>query len=74
MKPRNTATEPVIKTCGCGLKYTPMRWKTLKLIGMPDDGHEKLELRNCACGSTIAVLIAVTCPTCQPLDRKKCTC
>jgi hypothetical protein len=41
----------VLKTCGCGQSYTAVTWKLLKLLGRV----EGLELRNCGCGSTLAV-------------------
>ncbi len=47
-------TEP-LKSCACGQTYTGPRWKGLVFVGyMAGDGGD-LELRNCDCGSTLAV-------------------
>lgn len=48
--------------CGCGKTYNETTWKELKSIGyMPsfdDDGQRiRLELRNCSCNSTLAVVV-----------------
>lgn len=50
---------PTIKTCACTREYTAAEWEALKLIGIQDcgDGEEFAELRNCACGSTMAILL-----------------
>ena len=45
---------PVV-TCACGLYYSLAEWEALPLLGLMDheeDGDQRLELRNCACGST----------------------
>lgn len=47
--------QDVIKECGCGLRYTRAQWETLEYVGKHPDPVEPLELRNCICGSTIAV-------------------
>lgn len=49
-----------IKTCGCcGQKHTAMAWASLPLKGTvvtsDEEGTYSLELRNCACGSTIGI-------------------
>ncbi len=46
-----------IKTCGCcGAKHTPAGWASLKLVGVQRcAGGPDLELRNCACSSTLAI-------------------
>ena len=45
-----------LKQCACGAVYTPGEWLSLKYVGQMDDGDGGwLELRNCVCGSTIAV-------------------
>ena len=52
------------KTCGaCGCSYTADKWRALPLKGIIDDRREhadgeRLELRNCTCGSTLAVVTA----------------
>lgn len=48
------------KKCSCGRTYTPETWKQLpnpKSWKLP--WREEQELRDCACGSTIAVLLVV---------------
>jgi hypothetical protein len=46
-----------IKECSCcAAKYTGDTWGALKWVGAMDDGLERLELRNCFCGSTLAVV------------------
>jgi transposase-like protein len=43
------------KPCRCGIVHTRDTWKDLPLAGeMPDEGVT-LELRNCPCGSTLAI-------------------
>jgi hypothetical protein len=43
----------VTKKCGCGRVHTQEGWKQLPFVGVM---HEDcLELRNCPCGSTIAL-------------------
>lgn len=47
-----------IKTCGCcGIAYTSATWELLELVGYQEDEVERLELRNCRCGSTLAIAI-----------------
>lgn len=43
------------KACGCGARHDGTGWAGLPLVGWNDDGVEVLELRNCPCGSTLAV-------------------
>jgi hypothetical protein len=49
----------IIKECSCGRSYLSGSWRALRLIGYIDNGRdaagEVLELRNCTCGSTIAL-------------------
>ena len=47
----------VIKTCRCKAEYTQQTWLFLPRIGPMDDGVDLLELRNCRCGSTLAIVI-----------------
>lgn len=43
-------------SCGCGATYDTRAWERLPLLGPMDDGDGGvLELRNCACGSTLAI-------------------
>jgi hypothetical protein len=51
------------KQCGrCGRAYNPVQWRTLAYVGVQSmldeggqEGLERLELRNCACGSTLCL-------------------
>lgn len=45
------------KRCGCGRSYTAHEWRLLQFVGTMIDDVESCELRNCACGSTIAMAI-----------------
>lgn len=48
------------KTCACGLMYDEPAWCALPLVGYSDadeDGDKRIEMRNCPCGSTIAILL-----------------
>jgi hypothetical protein len=49
--------------CACGRIYTIDEWRALRLVGIEDYVVERQELRNCACGSTMATstpLVRVT--------------
>lgn len=46
------------KQCGCGRAHSVAQWAVLPLCGRQDDGVDVLELRNCACGSTLAIVLA----------------
>ena len=48
---------PWPKTCSCGCSYTEGEWAMLVCIGRMVDSVDDIELRNCTCGSTIAVEI-----------------
>lgn len=51
--------EPLVflKECSCGATHTLGEWVKLPLVGHCEDGGGgTLELRNCRCGSTIAVV------------------
>lgn len=55
-----TGGPPVVKTCGCGRHYGAAEWDALPCRGLMDDGDDdggQLELRDCACGSTIAIRV-----------------
>lgn len=44
------------KHCRCGAQWTRDTWRELPLVGYADGGDDgELELRNCRCGSTLAV-------------------
>lgn len=43
----------IFKQCGCGEIYTRREWLHLLFVG--NDHEARLELRNCICGSTIAL-------------------
>lgn len=47
---------PAFKVCGCGAVYDATSWRALPYVGVQRlDDEPDLELRNCVCGSTIAV-------------------
>jgi CheY-like chemotaxis protein len=51
-----TAPAPGSRSCGCGRRYTREAWEGLPLVGRIDNGRnvgELLELRRCACNSTL---------------------
>jgi hypothetical protein len=49
------------KTCRCGAAWSHAAWATLFFVGYADGGEDgELELRNCECGSTLAVIRAAT--------------
>jgi len=56
-----TPAATIIKTCGkCERRYAPQEWRTLRRLGdQPSEteagGPAYLELRNCSCGSTLAI-------------------
>jgi hypothetical protein len=49
------------KKCACGHEISEAEWETLHYVGLQkvpaDYGIPDLELRNCVCGSTIAVAV-----------------
>jgi hypothetical protein len=47
------------KRCACGLTYDAEAWHALPLCGAMRDDVKALELRTCACGSTIAVQVCI---------------
>ena len=50
----------MIKVCSCNRRYCTLKqWERLGYVGIHKDErpYPDLELRNCACGSTIAVAI-----------------
>jgi hypothetical protein len=48
---------PLVKECACGRSYTADEWRELKLCGVWTDDVEVLVLRDCHCGSTIAIVL-----------------
>lgn len=52
-------TERPVKACACGLQYSLEAWERLELLAARwdagNDGIDVLQLRNCRCGSSIAV-------------------
>jgi two-component system cell cycle response regulator DivK len=55
--PVRSSSTKVVKQCGCGREYTREGWVALRLCGrihVPGTAIA-LELRNCVCGSSIAV-------------------
>jgi hypothetical protein len=49
--------DEIVKQCACGARYDRAAWGLLEYLGQQDDGHELYEVRNCACGSTISIVI-----------------
>lgn len=47
----------MIARCSCGRSHTLAEWDKLPLVGVMDADGEKLEQRNCECGSTISILL-----------------
>jgi hypothetical protein len=47
----------VEKRCRCGARYDAAGWLALPYLGVQqlDAGEPRLELRNCTCGSTLAI-------------------
>lgn len=43
------------KPCGCGLVHDHAAWSALPYVGDMHDEDVVLELRNCRCGSTLAI-------------------
>lgn len=55
----------VVKACQCGRIYDGPAWAALPVVGtMPDGDGGWLDLRNCACASTIS--IAASCVAIVP--------
>jgi hypothetical protein len=50
----------MLKTCACGLGYDVDAWRGLVFVGVHREGggYPDLELRNCSCGSTMAVEVS----------------
>lgn len=47
---------PVVKSCRCGRTFTLAAWEDLPEVGtQPDGDGYVLVLRNCPCGSTLAI-------------------
>lgn len=47
--------ERVHVTCACGATYSLDGWRALRVVGEHVDAEARLELRDCACGSTFGV-------------------
>jgi hypothetical protein len=62
----------VVKTCACGLEYTREAWDKLAFVGMSGDSVERLEQRDCRCGSTISIatLLVKVVYTIEPVKTK----
>lgn len=49
------------KTCGCCKRaYTVNDWIKLPYVGLQGDDEYKLEMRNCTCQSTLAIVLVHT--------------
>ena len=46
-----------MKICRCDKRYSAAEWKRLVYVGVMEDDVERIELRNCTCGSTVAVVL-----------------
>lgn len=46
---------PPVKTCACGRSFDLEAWAALKYVGVHAFEDERLELRNCPCGLTLAL-------------------
>lgn len=47
----------VIKRHACGAEFTRAEWHALPLVGHMADRYETIELRNCTCQSTLAMVV-----------------
>lgn len=47
------------KRCGCGLVHSEAGWNALPLKGEQISDWDSLELRDCSCASTLAVVRAI---------------
>jgi len=50
-----TTTFPKQCSC-CSRTLTHKDWEALPLVGFHEDPVERLELRNCSCGSTLSIM------------------
>lgn len=68
LRQRRMAPLIFIKKCGCGRRFSRAQWDALTYVGRidtPADAYgpaESCELRNCSCGSTIALDLPYTAP------------
>ena len=47
---------PYVKVCACGAGYTAAEWERLPLVGhLAEEDGGPMTMRNCPCGSTLAV-------------------
>lgn len=56
MEPRRFGPGRLMVLCSC---RRWIDWRAARFVGCQDDGIERLELRNCVCGSTRALVVAV---------------
>ena len=58
---RDAALPAGVKTCACGAVHDAARWAALEMVGRHHDDEfpvfPDLELRNCICGSTLAIKV-----------------
>lgn len=53
----------ILRSCRlCGARHHASDWLRLKYVGVQSDDVESLELRNCRCGTTLAVVIHAHAP------------
>lgn len=53
-----SCSDRVVKSCGCGRSFSSRGWTRLEYVGLQRDPYGDIELRNCACGSTIGIVVA----------------
>lgn len=48
------------KSCRCcGATYSAERWTALHYVGRNEDDVETIEMRNCPCGGTMAIVVGI---------------
>lgn len=55
---RPAASLVIVKVCACGAAYTVAAWKELEHVAIWEFDSTVLDLRQCACGSTISRLLS----------------
>jgi CheY-like chemotaxis protein len=54
-EPTQVESDPWPKVCACKQSWTRESWRALRLIGTFPENAPELELRECACGSTLSM-------------------
>ncbi len=61
--PSSSTRPPPFKKCGCGQAHSASDWAALRFVGIQEipasetEPAERLLLKDCICGSTLAVLL-----------------